>query len=170
MILYFHGLGSNCDSSKFQILTREFSKEYSIDCVLWNLNTDFSELLMNLQYKISGQKDVVLIGSSTGGNYAYQLAEKLRMSNSNVKLILINPLLNVNNRIADFPFPSELLDSLIAIDEVNNCHLLISKNDEIINHNLIKIGKNGIIQYIDDNHKVKDFEKYLDVIRKWIED
>ncbi len=168
-LLYFHGLGSNKDSRKFKLIENTFDSTHSCFCVEWEKDTDISELLTDLWSLNKDKEELVLIGDSTGGNYAYQLRERLKVSGVKIKLVLLNPLLDFSNRIANFPFPKKLEKSLEKIKEINHCFLLQSNRDEVIDHSKMKIGLEVEKLIIDDTHRLLTFEKYVDSIKEYIE-
>lgn len=106
-LLYFHGVGSSAASRKFIKLQSEFADKYQVTCVEWTYTSDMRTMITNLFTKYEHQKSIVIIGSSTGGNFAYQLADSLRSSGVKVKLIMINPLLQLTQRITSRPFPAK---------------------------------------------------------------
>ena len=81
-----------------------------------------------------------------------------------VKLILINPLLNLTSRITTHPFPTQLAQYISEIKEVNECILILSIKDEIIDHSRISVGKAVQLLEIDDNHRVDDLGKLVSLI------
>ncbi|MBP3944295.1 alpha/beta hydrolase fold domain-containing protein [Sphingobacteriaceae bacterium WQ 2009] len=125
----------------------------------------YSNNVTNLFTKYEHQKYIVIIGSSTGGNFAYQLADSLRNSGVKVKLIMINPLLQLTQRITSRPFPAKLATYLCDISEVNQCAMIISNQDEVIDHNLISLGKDVKVIKIQDNHKLKDIKLFIRIIK-----
>lgn len=163
--LYLHGLGSSSASKKFTRLKIEFETKYQIDCPEWTETTDINTFLSNLVEKYKNEKSILIIGSSTGGNFGYQLTNMLRALNVQVKLILINPLLHINQRISNWPFPVSLEKYLYEILEVNDCSMILGTHDELINHQKIKIGENVAVKWIDDDHKVKHLEVLMEVIK-----
>lgn len=170
-ILYFHGLGSGEQSRKFQLLKTQFSNA-DVYCVVWNKDTDFAQLFEYWHHKIQGAENIILIGDSTGGNYAIQFREILKGNNLVCKLILINPLLNLENRIAAFPFPKELTDTLQTIDKIESALLILSNQDEIIDHHPVAKDSepHTEILWVEDTHRVLDFDKLLKDIKSYIID
>lgn len=167
-LLYFHGLGSNKDSRKFKLIKNAFDCTHSCFCVEWGTDTDISELLTDLWTHYKDKKELVLIGDSTGGNYAYQLREKLKASGMKIKLVLLNPLLDFSSRIANFPFPEKLEKSLEKIKEIDHCFLLQSNRDEVIDHSCINRGFEVEQLIIDDTHRLLTFENYVDSIKEYV--
>lgn len=139
-LLYFHGLGSNKDSRKFKLIENAFDRTHNCFCVEWGNDTDISGLLTDLWSLYKDKDELVLIGDSTGGNYAYQLRERLKVFGVKIKLVLLNPLLDFSNRIANFSFPEKLEETLEKIKELDHCFLLQSNRDEVIDHSKMEIG------------------------------
>ena len=167
-LLYFHGLGSNKDSRKFKLIENTFDSTHSCFCVEWEKDTDISGLLNDLWSLYKDKEELVLIGDSTGGNYAYQLRERLKVSEVKTKLVLLNPLLDFSNRIANFPFPEKLEKILEKIKEIDHCFLLQSNRDEVIDHSKMNIGLEVEQLIIDDTHRLLTFEKYVDSIKEYV--
>lgn len=165
-LIYLHGLGSSAASRKFVCLKEVFGSKYNVVCPEWTYKTSIRVMLGNLFRQYENEKSIIIIGSSTGGNFAYQLAERLRLNGVKVKLILINPLLHMGQRTSQRTFPVILSNYLWEIKEVNNCSLLLSNDDEAIDHSLIRIGENVKVISIDDNHQVKNVMKLMAVIKK----
>lgn len=170
-ILYFHGLGSDEQSRKFQLLKERFSTA-DVYCVVWNKDTDFIQLFEHWRYKTQEADNIILIGDSTGGNYAYQFRKMLTKLKLSSKLILINPLLKLENIIADFTFPKELTNTLLNIDKVENALLILSRRDEVIDHHASANVSQPFteILWIEDTHRVLFFDKLLMRIESYIID
>lgn len=165
-ILYFHGLGSSAASRKFVRLQQVFADRYHVICPEWTFTTDIRVLLANLLAQYEKHKSIIIIGSSTGANFAYQLTESLRSKAVKVNLILINPLLDFEQRISSRPFPAKLENYIRTISEVNECSLILSKHDEAIDHSLIQIGDKVNKIEIDDNHQVKNLKIFIRIIKE----
>lgn len=164
-ILYFHGLGSSANSRKFIRLQQVFGEKYQVLCPEWTFTTDIRLLLANLLTAYENQQSIVLIGSSTGCNFAYQLAEKLRAKAVDVNLILINPLMHLQQRISGRIFPEKLKSYMQEIKEVSDCTLILSTADEAIDHGMIAIAANVKVIEIDDNHQVKDIKRLISILK-----
>lgn len=164
-ILYFHGLGSSAASRKFVRLQQVFGHKYQIVCPEWTFTTDIRMMLGNLLTQYECFKSIIIIGSSTGCNFAYQLAENLRLKSVNVNLIMINPLFHLGQRLNTKPFPAKLESYVKAIREVNECTLIVSNADEMIDHSLVKIGSHVKLITIEDNHQVKDLKRLITIIK-----
>lgn len=169
-ILYFHGLGSGPSSRKFKLIDAHFRQHYTVKCISWNIHTDISVLIFNLFRQYKDHEDIVLIGDSTGGNYAYQFRDLLRKNGVAVKLILLNPLLHIDHRIASFPFPETLVDSLWQINQIDNCFLLLGDQDEVIEHGNINLCRGVVLEIVKDSHRLPHFAEYLHFLSDYLEE
>lgn len=168
-LLYIHGLGSGKDSRKYKLIQQAFHTSHRCTCAEWNADTDIKLFLFNLFKRYLGSPELVIIGDSTGGNYACQLRDVLIKNGVRARLILLNPLLNIANRIADFAFPSSLEDSLAVIDEVNHCFLLQSLYDEVIDQTKVKTGHNVIQLKVDDSHRLFTLADHIPALIAYVE-
>jgi len=167
-LIYLHGLGSSAASRKFVCLKEVFGSKYNVVCPEWTYKISIRVMLGNLYRQYENEKSIIIIGSSTGGNFAYQLREKLRLDGVKVKLILINPLLHLEQRTSQRTFPSNLVGYMSEIKEVKDCSLILSNEDEAIDHSLISRGENVKAINIDDNHRIKNVMKLMSIIERII--
>lgn len=168
-ILYFHGLGSSAASRKFVSLQQVFADNYKVVCPEWSFTTDIQLMLANLLKQYESHTSIIMIGSSTGCNFAYQLTMSLRAKGVKVKLLMINPLLLIKQRISLRAFPVQLANYLSEIREVDHCTLILSTQDEIIDHSMISIGEDVDVISIKDNHQVSDLQGLIGIIQNIIE-
>lgn len=168
-LIYFHGLGSNKNSRKFRLLKDHLGDGYEFLCAEWNVHTDFRILMFNIFKRLLREPEVILIGDSTGGNYACQMRDLLTQNNIKATLVLLNPLLSIDKRIATFPFPERLLESLLNIRQVDDCLSITSINDVVIDHSLITYGPGTSRLIVDDVHQLLHFERYLPHIDRYID-
>lgn len=75
-LLYIHGLGSDRHSRKFINLKEYFKDRFSYDFIEWNNDSTISVLLVEAEAKLENVENPILIGDSTGANFAYQLRER----------------------------------------------------------------------------------------------
>jgi len=155
-LLYLHALGSSTNSKKFVRLQEDFGTTYQVVCPEWMLDANIDFFIDNLCNEYQNEEFIIIIGRSTGGNFAFQLTNLLRQKGVKVKLILINPLLNLTSRITTRPFPTQLAQDILEIKEVNDCALILSIKEEIIDHSRISVGKAVQLFEIDDNHRLDD--------------
>lgn len=168
-LLYIHGLGSSKDSRKYKLIHETFHTSHNCACAEWNPDTDIKLFLFNLFKRYLGTQELVIIGDSTGGNYACQLRDILVRNGVRVRLILLNPLLNIAHRIADFPFPSGLEDSLAAIDQVDHCFLLQSLYDEVIDQTKVTLGEHAIQLKVDDSHRLFAMADHMPALQHYVQ-
>lgn len=167
-LVYFHGLGSNKNSRKFRLLKDHLGESYELLCVEWNVHTDFRILMFNIFKRLLRESEVILIGDSTGGNYACQMRDLLMRNHIKTTLVLLNPLLSIENPIAAFPLPDALLESLHDIRQVEDCLSITSINDVFIDHSLITYGPGTSRLMVDDIHQLLHFKRYLSDIDWYI--
>lgn len=169
-LLYIHGLGSNQHSRKFVNLKDYFEDEFDYDFVEWNNESDISKLLDDAEIKLQNIEKPIFIGDSTGANFAYQLRDRLFDLGKESVLILTSPLLNIDERIADFEFPKQLIPQLLKFENPKNTLIIATQNDKILNQKWLfnKDFENVKLIEVDDNHRLEKFHENLAEIRKYI--
>lgn len=172
-LLYIHGLGSDRDSRKFVNIKEYFKDQFEYNFVEWNNDSNISTLLdvaeKWLQSKSSDQ--IVLVGDSTGANFAYQLRERLKKDNVKSILVLTSPLLNVENRTSDFEFPKNIAFQLLKIENPEEALIIATQKDEVVKQIPLyeKKLENVELVDVDDSHRLLKFEKYVHHIEKYIQ-
>jgi predicted esterase YcpF (UPF0227 family) len=169
-LLYIHGLGSDQNSRKFINLKEHFKDQFNYDFVEWKNDSNISELLDEAELKLENIEIPILIGDSTGANFAYQLRERRLQKGKTSILILSSPLLNINERIADFEFPETLIPQLQKFDNPENALIIATKKDAVLNQNwLFKKPLNNVkLIEVDDNHRLEKFHESLAEIKHYI--
>lgn len=171
-LLYIHGLGSDRNSRKFINLKDHFQNQFVYNFVEWNNESDIYELLdIAEKWLVSeSESQIVLVGDSTGANFAYQLRERLEKKTIKSILILTSPLLDIDNRIADFEFPKTILPQLKKIENPSNALIVASRKDEVLNQLAVfeKSLQDVELLDVDDSHRLLSFEKYLPAIESYI--
>lgn len=171
-LLYIHGLGSDRNSRKFINLKDYFQDQFEYDFVEWNNESNISALLDSAEKWLISESEsqIVLIGDSTGANFAYQLQERLEEKNISPILILTSPLLDIDDRIADFEFPKSILPQLEKILNPKNALIIASKHDEVLNQLPLfeKSLHNVELLNVDDSHRLLNFENCLEAIESYI--
>lgn len=143
-LFYIHGLNSSKNSRKFLELKQKYSE---IECLDWTIEDDILLKIQDWTKIISNiTDDILIIASSTGANFAYQL--KLSIKTKNIGLVLINPLITLDSIYDSKIMPKNVAKYLIKIEKISNSLLLVAFNDEIINHK--KLLENKYI--VDNNH------------------
>lgn len=172
-LLYIHGLGSDRNSRKLVNIKDYFTSLFEYNFVEWNNNSDISALLNEAQKWLTSAPNIqiVLVGDSTGANFAYQLREKLKENGEKSILILTSPLLDIDYRIADFEFPKNLIPQLWKIENPEDALIIATQKDQILNQKLLfdKSFKNITLIDVDDNHRLEKFENYISHIEKYIQ-
>jgi predicted esterase YcpF (UPF0227 family) len=169
-LLYIHGLGSDRHSRKFVDLKNYFGDKFLFEFIEWNIRSDISALLAVAELKLKSAHRAILIGDSTGANFAHQLREKMKQSGKESLLILTSPLLDLGDRIADFEFPESLIPQLIKIEHPEDALIIASLKDEIINQKPLfeKPLKAVRLIRVDDNHRLMKFQNYMPEIEHYI--
>ncbi len=170
-LLYIHGLGSDRNSRKFLNLKNYFKDQFNYNFVEWNNDSNISALLDIAENWLKSEDQIILIGDSTGANFAYQLRERLKENNIKSILILTSPLLDIDNRIGDFEFPKNIIPQLWKIENPEDALIIATQKDEVLNQKLLfeKLFKNIELIEVDDNHRLEKFENYLSSIEKYIQ-
>lgn len=171
-LFYIHGLGSDRHSRKFLNLQEFFHEEFDYDFIEWNHESDISKLLNEAKIKLENTEKPILIGDSTGANFAYQLRDLLHNQGKESILILTSPLLNIEERIADFEFPKSIIPQLKKIDKPQNALIITTRNDKVLNQNWLFSAdlENVKLVEVDDNHRLEKFYESLPKIREYIEE
>ncbi|RRA91753.1 YqiA/YcfP family alpha/beta fold hydrolase [Paenimyroides viscosum] len=137
--VYIHGFGTTgANSTKFKkILAHATANNAKAIALEWNEHQPdiLQQLTSQLNNQINWNEPVCLIGSSTGGNFTYQLLEQF--SDKEISFVLINPLLNVEQRkIDNYLFPMLLANQLKNPSaDLSNGLILLGKNDEVLDYN-----------------------------------
>lgn len=115
-------------------------------------------------------EDLIIVGDSTGANFACQLRERIKQLGGEPVLILTSPLLDINNRIADFDFPGKLIPQLWKIENPQDAMIIASKEDEVLNQKVLfeKKLKNIELLEVDDGHRLENFHTYIPKIKNYI--
>lgn len=172
-LLYIHGLGSDRNSRKLVNLKDYFKDQFQYDFVEWNNDSDISSLLAVAEKWLQSEPadQIILVGDSTGANFAYQLRDSLKEINIESILILTSPLLDIDNRIADFEFPKNILPQLWKIENPEDALIIATQKDEVLNQIPLfeKSLKNIKLVDVDDSHRLLKFENYLSDIEIYIQ-
>jgi uncharacterized protein len=188
MILYIHGFNSSGDCSAAQVLKELFGSEVIAPDLSFDPIQNIKVLSDIVESKSPDEK-ITVIGNSLGGFYAYYL-----FSLYDVRTILINPCLKPHLYLSEYSnkilqnyinkkeelFEEKYLDdfnflfnNIINVEkQYSYLHLMISKKDELINHEettekICKLYQTRIYDW-DATHRfenLKSFRKHLtDVI------
>lgn len=113
----------------------------------------------------------VLIGSSTGCNLIVQMNQLLAKSNIHPKTIFLNPLLSLDQVLINELVPEEVAKYICPINTFKDYLLIISDNDEVLDHEKISLEikqSNQILISKNDNHKLLKFKDYFNEIDSYI--
>lgn len=168
--VYIHGFGTTgANSTKFKkILAHALLNNTKAIALEWNEHQSniIEELALQLEKQIDWNEPICLIGSSTGGNFTYQLLEKFTAKKMN--FVLINPLLNVEQRkIDNYLFPMLLANQLKnPSEDLANGLILLGKNDEVLDYNYTynRLHKNNKVVIGEWNHTLSNLEN-TDLLR-----
>lgn len=105
----------------------------------------------------------VIVGDSTGANFAYQLRERRLLKGKKSILILSSPLLDIDERIADFNFPEKIIPQLKKYNSPKDALIIATKNDTILNQKWLFQKTLNMIKLIEvnDNHRLEKFHEIL---------
>lgn len=170
VVFYIHGYGSNQHSRKFVNIKNHFKKKKVYDFMEWTPDSDFESLLSSANARLLRYHNPVIIGDSTGANFAYQLRERLAKRNRDCILILTSPLLNVDKRLRDVPFTENLVDALVKVDHPKDALVIATPEDEVLDQKWLfeNEWENITLKKVDDGHRLKKFENYLKDIDNYI--
>lgn len=165
-LLYIHGLGSDKNSRKFMNLKNYFHDRFNYDFLEWKNDSNIKLLIQEKFDKYQKIENLIIIGDSTGANFAYQL-RKLRNCNSD-KLILTSPLLDIEKRIASFDFPKTIIPYLEKITSPKNALIIATKKDEILDQSWIFENENFNLKEVKDSHRLENFQNYISFIEMYL--
>lgn len=142
--IYIHGFGTTgAGSNKFKkIKIHAEAQGHQAYALEWNEHQ--KNIVENLELQLEnylqhGQK-VVVVGSSTGGNFTLQLLPFLKKKKIEMRYILINPLIDVKQRkIDNLNFTQNLaLQLRPPSEDAKNGLLILGKNDEVLDYQFTK--------------------------------
>lgn len=170
-LIYIYGLGSDCNSRKFINIKEYFGAQFNYDFLEWNSESNIKQKLIEIKLRYK-DLPLIIVGDSTGANFAYQLREMREKENENSILILTSPLLNINQKNIFVGFPEKIIPQLWAIETLQNALIIASKKDEVLNQNFPFNEKFENVKIIDveDNHRLENFKEYLVFIDKYIQE
>ncbi|MDM1044887.1 hypothetical protein HX004_07405 [Myroides sp. 1354] len=168
--IYIHGYGSNRESRKYILLQQQLAA-YQTSCPEWSPETDFTTWLNQLYHTVEQEQMVVVVGDSTGANFAYQLKEMRKVQGLQTILVLLSPLLCYDHRLnKELVFTANLKNSLQNIPSPAEALILIGKEDETLDLRQLNpyACENSEVIYIDDSHRLPLFEQYLGLIADYV--
>lgn len=172
LILYIHGFGSDKKSRKYLDLQQYFAEHFRFDCMEWKNEDDIDFKINEDVQKLQGEEHPIIIGDSTGANFAVQLHDKLQGLGRRGTLILTSPLLNISDRSSKISFPSNLSRFIKPITEITDAMLILSATDDTVlqTQNISMFKDNNNILEVEDDHRLQNFKAYLPEISRFIED
>lgn len=175
--IYIHGFGTTgAGSNKFKKIKNYADENGAVAIALeWNeFQTDIiSQLTQQINDQVDIEKPFCFIGSSTGGNFTYQLLEKF--TDRKITFVLINPLLNIEQRkIDNHLFTVQLANQLKNPSEnLSNGLIILGENDEVLDYNYTyqRLHKNNQIITGKWNHTLSNLEtdSFIELIQSFIE-
>ena len=167
-LLFIHGYGSDRNSRKFQELINCFSEDYNLHCLEWVVYSDIPYLLDLAVKKCENIKNMLIVGDSTGANFAYQVRQMRNRKED--KLVLLSPLLDVSKRKLNIPFPDTFSRHLLKIVNPSNALVVASKTDEVIDQQFLfdEPNKKFTLFEVTDGHRLEKFHEYLPAIKSYI--
>lgn len=171
LILYIHGFGSDKKSRKYLDLQQYFAEHFRFDCMEWKNEDDIDFKINEDVQKLQGEEHPIIIGDSTGANFAVQLQDKLKGLEKRATLILTSPLLNISDRSSQISFPPNLLGFIKPITEITNAMMIVAPTDNTVNQiqNISMFKGNNEILEVEDDHRLHKFQTYLPKIAEYIQ-
>jgi predicted esterase YcpF (UPF0227 family) len=164
LIVYFHGYGSNADSSKVNQL-----RSAGFDVSSWDIDIDPDISIPYLEDKIidlllnnlNADINLIFIGTSLGAWYAAKLGDSFY-----APPILINPCYDPTNILSRHQLPKELLEKYHPIKFTNEHAVYLGDNDEIIDYSGVDFG-NAVVHRIEgaDHRFNEHFSLVIDALR-----
>lgn len=136
--VYIHGFGTTgANSTKFKIIqAHAIANNAKAIALEWNEHQPdiLEQLTLQLDNEVDWNESVCLIGSSTGGNFTYQLLEQF--ADKEIAFVLINPLLNVEQRKTENHLFTVLLANQLKnpSEGLSNGLILLGRYDEVLDY------------------------------------
>ena len=129
--IYLHGLHGSNSSKKFIELQKKYPE---IQCLEWSIDDNIENKIVNWSKVITDEnpKNVCIIASSTGCNFAYQL-KNFHKTNW-ISLVLINPLFDVKDIYNQDLMPANISNYLVKVTNLSGALILFGNNDEVIDN------------------------------------
>lgn len=170
-LLYIHGLGSDKNSRKFIDLKAYFKDAFEYYCMEWKNEDNIDQMLVDIEALFNDDQTLIVVGDSTGGNFAYQLKESRKKAGNETVLVLLNPLLNFSLRITSFVFPENIKQYLDNILKPEEAFILLGQYDEVLDHSYLDgyKGNKTVLFSVEDSHRIPKFQEYLPTIEMYIQ-
>lgn len=172
LFYFIHGFGSGKDSGKYRKLQNHFKDYFEFDLMEWNPDSDFPKLLNIAENKLRKHQNPIILGDSTGANFAYQLRERLTENDKASRVIFSSPLFDIDKRLRDIEFSKNLQAALIRIENPKNALIIADPEDEVVDQSVIFSKELQTIKLIhaSDGHRLPEFENYLEAIETYIKE
>ena len=139
IVVYCHGFGSDAKTDK---VFRLYHSLPDVEVYAWNIPVDPEIAIPHLTQHvdmdilvnnpIEEEAQLIFVGTSLGGWYASKLADIYRAD-----AILINPSYNPRLSLQAKGVDKQVADKYSEISWSNRYHYFISRNDEVIDFNLV---------------------------------
>lgn len=166
-VFYIHGLYGSKNSMKFKNIQERFKESI---CLEWKFNEDIDIFLDNSFNTTKLEEGpITIVGSSIGGNFAWQLQQRLLEANIYCDLLLFNPLVELMHKYED-NFPQHLVSFLKPMNDFKQTKVIIGLNDEVINSHQSRAhfeiydnnNPNQIeLIIVEDDHRISNFNNLL---------
>ncbi|WP_295840497.1 YqiA/YcfP family alpha/beta fold hydrolase [uncultured Apibacter sp.] len=170
-IYFLHGYQTS--GKKFECLQNFYQnfEEYNTICWDWD---EFMNIPKFLEDKAKILKenceDSIIMADSMGANIAWHLVNSFK----GMHYVMTNPVFSAEQIKEQERIPAELKEKIFSATSENilnkNIHLIISKNDEVLNPNYYKkvFGTSLKILELDDVHAITHMNEYMPSIHQVI--
>lgn len=166
-IFYIPGLYGSRSSRKFNLIKDKYPTSV---CLEWKYNDPIEIFIENTFHMLEMVKTpITLIGSSVGGNFAWQIQQMLLETGIDCELILINPLVELMFKYED-NFPSHLVSYLKPMNKFHHTKVIIGLHDEVLDAHQTKAffemydynNPNQIeITLVEQDHRISNFSELI---------
>lgn len=170
-MLFIHGYGVTHGAWKFNLLKEYFSNEFNLNKMDWDTDSDIESLLNTQISALENCELPVIIGDSTGANFAYQFREKRKSLGKKSILILTSPLLVNQLKIPIDDIPQSFINQLIEYPQPEDALIIASPEDDTLNLAWLweRELENAVLVQINDHHELHKFPDYLPMMKNYID-
>lgn len=139
IIFYIHGYNSDHNSRKFKALQSHFGAQFAYDFMEWEPQSNFSQLITEALQKLDTYDNPIVVGDSTGANFACQIAQIRSANNKTTQLILTSPLLDIKHRFRteEAPFAENLKNHLKVFEPPEDAFIMVANDDTVVDQSKI---------------------------------